>query len=150
MNSSMAILEETTRCTHLIVRAATNEEGPQVGALVWRAGFIVEGIDWTDIQPYWLVAEVNGTIKGAIQMCPGKPMARLELLSIDEGMRMILKGRLVKMLLLSACYAMQRVGAQYVCGVIPDRLASYRHVLEKHGAWRLSAGSMYLKRIKFV
>lgn len=139
-----ALLEATDRRTHIMVRAAVDADGEQIGALVWRAGFTVESIDWTHIQPYWLVAEVNGTILGAIQMCPGKPMARLELLSIDEGVRLILKGRLVKMLLRTACYAMQRAGAQIVCGVIPGRLASYRTVLERHGARKLSDGTMYL------
>ncbi len=38
------------------VRLAQDADGPRVGELARASGFAVDGIDWSSVHPFWLVA----------------------------------------------------------------------------------------------
>ncbi len=38
------------------VRLASNDDGPRIGELARASGFGLEGIDWSSVHPFWLVA----------------------------------------------------------------------------------------------
>ncbi len=39
------------------VRLARDADGPRIGELARASGFGLEGIDWSSVHPFWLVAE---------------------------------------------------------------------------------------------
>ena len=53
---------------------ASNEDGDGIHRLVLTSGFEIPGLDWHDIYPHWLVAEIEGKIVGCLQVCLGKPI----------------------------------------------------------------------------
>ena len=54
--------------TTIDVRLAQNEDGIAIAALIKEMGFAgIQDLDWSDIYPYWLVAEMDGEIVGAVE-----------------------------------------------------------------------------------
>ena len=65
----------------VLVHGATNDDGPRISELVSQMGFAVEGLNWSNVRPSWLVAEIEGEIVGCVQALIGRPVGRLEFLS---------------------------------------------------------------------
>lgn len=129
------------------VRACYNAEGPQLAILARRAGFILPDLDWSLVSPYWLVAEHQRRLIGAIQLCPSVPIARLEMLCLDPELSHRLKALAVKKLLIHGCAALARAGAQYVSGLVDVGLPGYEQVLQRRGAIKQSHGTLYLMKV---
>lgn len=129
------------------VRPAFNAEGPEIGRLAAKAGFSLPDLNWSLVSPYWLVAEHEGLLIGAIQLCPSVPIGRLELLCLDPDVRQIAKGLAAKKLLIHGCAALAKCGAQYVSGMVDDGLDSYEAILQKRGAFRQTHGALYLMKV---
>lgn len=130
------------------IRLATNEDGARIGDLVESEGFYANvHMDWDDIAPHWIVAEKDGKVVGAIQVCPGKPIGRVEMLVIDSQIEGREKARMVRSLLLSANHALEQYGSQTATGFVPHSLKAYRNVLKKHGAVTIEHGALYGYRL---
>lgn len=56
-------------------RLATDTDGPAIGKLFAAAEYADLGVDWhrADVTNGWLVADDQGEIVGAIQLCVGQP-----------------------------------------------------------------------------
>lgn len=130
------------------IRAATNADGEKIGELSWAAGFTIEGIDWSCVEPNWLVAEYGGDVVGAVQLCPGKPIGRIELLSIDQRLPHRAKSTVVRELLFAACRVLRSLGAQFVSGLVDDTRESFMQVLSRRGVRKLSTGVIYLLKVR--
>lgn len=131
------------------VRVAKNSDGERISELVRQAGFDIPNLDldWTQIEPYWLVAEHEGSVIGCIQTCPGRPIGRLEMLAIDPEVTGHLKGETVRELLVSGLTTLRLSGAQLACGMVPFDMKSYKRVLKKRGAVIIADGNMLAKRL---
>lgn len=133
---------------NIIIRLAENADGERIGNLVQSEGFYATAqMDWSDIEPHWIVAEMEGKILGVIQMCPGKPMGRVETLVIDPQVEGREKAMMVKSLVSAAVVAMEQYGAQMATGFVPHDLKSYRNVLKKRGAVPVDHGALYAFRL---
>jgi GNAT superfamily N-acetyltransferase len=55
------------------IRMAQNSEAEDVRHILSVYGMCPEGHDWSEVYPFWLVAEYQGIIVGTIQVLPGKP-----------------------------------------------------------------------------
>jgi N-acetylglutamate synthase-like GNAT family acetyltransferase len=128
------------------VRLATNADGPRIGELLTGMGFR-DALDWSDIAPYWLVAEEEGRIIGAVQTVLGKPVGWMELLSIDPGLSHKRKAMVVRALIYRGMALLQGAGAQMVMFSVPHELRSYRAVLERRGGVVVGAGNIMAKRL---
>ena len=128
------------------IRLAQNSDGETIQALVQHAGFAIDGIDWSDVYPYWLVAENGAGVVGCIQVLPAKPIGHLEMLStrLDNPRE---KARVVKRLVFSGMAALKTSGAQIAMGTVPFKLKSYKRVLENRGAVVVSRGNIMAKRL---
>lgn len=131
----------------LNIRLATDKDGLEIGDLVWRGGFRVDGIDWTDIGPYWLVAENGDGIVGCIQVCPGKPIGRMEFLVADEKLTHRERATVVKALDIQGCATLSLWGSQAASGMVPFKHKGYKRILKRRGARVMSSGNMFLKRL---
>lgn len=129
--------------THLIaVRVATNEQSPAIVELVTKAGFAIEGIDWSDIEPYWLLAELKDEPVGCIQVLPGKPIGHLEMLAVKESLSHIERAQTVWRLLYAGANTLKRTGASMACGTIPFKLKAYKKLLKKRGCEVITSGNL--------
>lgn len=134
---------------HIETRAALNAEGERIRDLLVKTGFNYQGLgfDWSDIEPYWLVALVNGQILGCVQMCPGKPIARMEMLAVDEDLAPRLRAVLVKELILSAMAGLKISGCQAISALINFDMKPFKRFLKKRGAVVLTSGNLMIRRV---
>ncbi len=127
------------------VRVATNEDGPRIGELAASSGFAIEGIDWSRVHPFWLVAERDKTVIGALQIILSCPIGWLEMLSIDPELSHIQRAKTTKLLVESGLLSLKRFGAQVAMWSVPFELKSYKKILKKRGAVVTSSGNVLAK-----
>ncbi len=131
------------------IRIAKNSEGGVVRELVRESGFAPESLamlDWTDIEPYWIVAE-NGKICGCLQVTVSKPIGRLEYLATDDALNFQQKARVVKKLLETGCNMIGQAGVHMLSGTVPFKYKGYKRMLKRRGAVITNQGNVFLKRV---
>ena len=129
------------------IRLAENKDGRVIRGLVEKQFGVLEQLDWDDIAPYWLVAERDGRIVGAIQTCPSRPVGRLEMLTVDRTLGHREKALVIKALAYAGMGLLKGHRSAQVQMFIPEDLSEYRAVLEKRGAVILDTGHMLAKRL---
>jgi len=128
-------------------RVATPEDAPRIKELLCNKGDEwLRDLDWSNPET-WMVAE-NGKVEALIQLCPGKPIAHLEHLIINEALSHIEKGKIFKVIMLTCTAALRQTGAELITGSIPFELKAYKEVLQKRGGWVVTSGHMIALRLK--
>jgi hypothetical protein len=128
------------------IRLAQDADGPRIGELARASGFGVEGIDWSEVHPFWLVAE-DEKIVGALQIILAKPIGWLEMLVLDPDLTQLARARVVKRLASAGMTALKRFGAQIVMFSVPFEEKAYKKALKKRGAVVTSSGNVLAKRL---
>ena len=126
------------------IRIAQNEDGPRIGELAKQSGFTVDGLDWSEVHPFWLVAE-DEKIIGALQIILAKPIGWLEMLVLDPELTELARARVVKQLASAGMTALKGFGAQLVMFSVPYEEKSYKKALKKRGAVVTSSGNVLAK-----
>ncbi len=131
------------------VRLATDADGPRIGELTQASGFGVEGIDWSQVYPFWLVVEAGagGEVLGTIQVIQGQPIGWLEMLSLDPGLTQRGRAMAVKALVGFGVISLKAFGCQVIRGTVPFALESYTKILERHGAVITGSGNVMTMRL---
>lgn len=129
------------------IRIATDADGRAIGDLVWRGGFRVDGIDWSDIGPYWLVAENGAGIIGCLQVLPGKPIGRLEFLVVDDSLRHRERATIARDLSIQGYATLKLAGAQAASNLVNFGNKGLKRILKKRGARVMASGNMFIKRL---
>ena len=127
------------------IRIATNEDGPRIGELAAFSGFAIEGIDWSRVHPFWLAAERDKIIIGALQIILSCPIGWLEMLSVDPELSHIQRAKTTKALVNAGLLSLKRFGAQVAMWSVPFELKSYKKILKKRGAVVTSSGNVMAK-----
>lgn len=105
-------------------------------------------LDWTDIYPYWLVAEKGGEIVGCLNVALSKPVGRLDLLAIDESLSSHARGKAVRGLIMQGIATLKADGAQVALSIVPFELKSFKRVLKKHfGSEVVEQGNAIITRL---
>lgn len=131
-----------------VVRVSTDEDGEQIHELLKGMGFTIDGLDWSSVGSYWLVAEIDGKMVGCIQIIAGKPIGWLEMLSYDQSLGDMEKARTVKTLVEGGNGGLAMLGCTAVMGTVPFELKSYKKVLKRRGAVIVSSGNIFAKRLR--
>ena len=130
------------------IRMAENSEGRTIGALVVAAGFDVARLDWAVVNPWWLVAEIDGHIVGCIDILPSRPVGRLEMLAVHPELSNRKRAKVVKALLGHGLALLQRAGCEIGAGIVPEGMEGYRKVLEHRGSRAITEGTLYAKLLR--
>ena len=128
------------------IRLAQDADGPRIGELAKFSGFTVDGLDWSEVHPFWLVAE-DEKIVGALQIILAKPIGWLEMLVLDPELTELARARVVRKLASAGMTALKGFGAQLVMGSVPHELKSYKKALKKRGAVVCSSGNVLASRL---
>jgi hypothetical protein len=108
----------------------------------------IAGIDWNfNPNPYWLIAEIDGVALGCIQVAPGVPFGRLELLCIPKWLNKRHRSKIMLSLMGTGLATLKRMGAQFAIGMVDEGRGGYEQVLQNRGAVRLFSGSTFIKRL---
>lgn len=132
----------------IAIRAATNADGERIGWLAWQAGFTIDGIDWSRVEPNWIVAVQHNSLIGALQVLPGVPIAVMERLCIEQTLPKRTKAIVTKELMYEGCRILKSMGAQFVSGMVIDARKDFCKVLERRGVRKLTTGHLYLLRVR--
>ena len=131
------------------IRMATNDDGPAVGALVEASLPSVDlgKIDWSEVSPYWLVAEVDDQIVGCLQIALGKPFGHLEHLALVPDLPDRTKAKAVKAMVMRGLGMLTRHGAAFASFMVPFEMKSYARVLKRRGGVPIYRGNAFIKRL---
>lgn len=131
------------------VRMAKNEDTDReiLKTLVMGSGFRTTGLRWSEVSPYWLLAELDGEVKGCIQVCFGKPIGRIEFLCTDPHVYHRIRAVLVRDLLVAACATMKEFGCEAVIGTVPFEYKSYKKMLKDNGCVVVDSGNIIMKSL---
>lgn len=129
------------------IRLAQDADGPRIGELARHSGFTVDGLDWSEVHPFWLVAEREGEVIGAIQIILAKPIGWLEMLVLAPELTDIARARIVKQLASAGMTALKGFGSQLVMFSVPFELKGYKRALKKRGAVVTSSGNVLAKKL---
>lgn len=131
-----------------VVRLAENSDGEAVKAILVSQGPFDASIPFTDIHPYWLVAELTGKgIVGCIQTAPSRPIGHLEMLATVGGLTSTENGEVVRELLMAGLAILNYHGASRAAGFVPFELKGYKRVLQKRGAVIADSGNLLMRRL---
>lgn len=130
--------------TGAVIRAGQQGEGEAIGKLLMGAGFGLEGIDWSEVHTSFLVAEIAGQLVACLQICPSRPVGRLEMLAVTEHLEPLMKARLTGEILETGLMVLKGCGSQLVAGMVPFTQKQYRRVLKKRGAWIADTGHLLM------
>lgn len=126
----------------MIIRRAHPLDGPAIGKLFQAADWPDLGVDWDrpGIADWWLVAEADGEILGAIQVLAAEPIGYIGELVLHRAVRGLAvtghgtlapRGSVVgQALYLAAEHALQQAGVQRVAAALR---------LDRPGWWRIVA-----------
>lgn len=129
-----------------MIRLAENSDGESLRELLAKSHGEIVGLDWSDIYPYWLVAEKENRIVGCINLAPSKPIGRLDLLAIDPDLGPHARGKVVRALILQGLSTLKHQGCSGSVSSIPFNLRAYKKILKKHfGAIVIGQGNMVMR-----
>ena len=151
MSASIETLKAKTRgprAAKIAVRMAIDEEGERIEELVKAAGFRIDGIDWSKIAPFWLVATWSDQIVGCIQTCLALPIGRLEMLAVDERVPPITRGAIVEQLMWGGAATVKQFGAQMVTSMVSFNMKGYKKSLRHRGCVSIGTGNMMAMMLK--
>ena len=132
------------------IRLAKNDDGDAVALLMKKLDFFQWSdwaIDWHDLEPNWLVAEVNGTVVGAIQVIPARPIGRMEILTVDPDLSLMMRGAVVLKLTDQAAATCRLYGSQAVSSLIPYSYPVYLGEAQNRQWVDLDDGTIIMKRL---
>lgn len=140
------------------IRQATAADGPAIGNLYREAQWADHGVDWTrsGIADWWIVAEANGEIVGAVQICLSQPFGYIGDIVVHpqyrsrnpDGTGRLSKrlGALAYTLYLTAYAMLQRHGTEIVMGIIPQEQTGLLRFFQRTGATPLGDFVLYGRR----
>lgn len=131
----------------ITVRLAENGDGEIVEKLVLSSGQTFEDLDWHDIYPHWLLAEMEGKAVGCLQVCVSKPVGRLEILSITPALGHSDRARVVQTLLRQGLATLRLGGVGMAAGLIPFEHKGYKKLVKRRGGTVISSGNLLATRL---
>lgn len=140
------------------IRLAADADTPHIGELYRVCEWPDHGVDWTrsGIAGWWLVAEREGHIVGALQLIAAKPFGYIGDILVhpsergqsgngDSGLCQTL-GLLARTLYASALYLLEAAGVEVVMGIVAESASSLHRVLRRHGAMDLGRYILMARR----
>jgi len=88
-------------------------------------------VQWEGATPDWLVAEVNGEVLGCTQLCIGRPIGRIEMLSISKRLDLREKHAIMVELCRGGLFALQQTGSQIVTVFVSFDHKGFKRLLKK-------------------
>lgn len=126
------------------VNLATEAHGNALAALAALNGFEWDGfeLDWSSCPGSWLIAhDESGSILGAIQVLPGRPIGQLDRLFVDPRLAQIQIAAVVHRLIGAGLHALHATGSQAVASVVTEEHPDYIEYLgDQWGAVTINRG----------
>ena len=132
------------------VRLATAADAQALKALVvatHKHPFLAE-LDFSDCSPYWLIAGMYGVAVGCLEVLPGKPIGRLEYLSVSDDVDQRSRAIIVKSLCYAGMMTLKAMGAQAQSIVVGHEHKGFKKALKNRGHVVIGSGNLMLKDLR--
>ncbi len=114
----------------MVVRFAEPEDAGSLAAITAPA-FGPLTCNWTDEDTNgWLVAETDHVV-GALQVLLGRPVGRLEVLSLDKELPVRQRHKIMTELMTTGIASLMATGSQYVIVNVGDGSGGFRRFIKK-------------------
>lgn len=126
------------------------EDTPRLGQLA-QSRFKDQQIDWSACEPDgWILAELDGEVMSAIQVCPMKPIGVVEHWVVDESLSHRERFRVLGSLAHAAFDVLDSAGCQAAACFVQFELKTMKKMLKKYfkGDVVASGNQILLKRWK--
>lgn len=123
---------------------AKDEDAAAIQALLAEDGVDLRGGMWVGIGRTWLVARAGENVLGCVAYHPGRPIARLDFLSVRPEVRGLSKVRLVRDILDAGFAVAALHGASFVTGAVSYTDVAFGTFLTKHGGRAVNEGWLYV------
>lgn len=118
-----------------------------IAQMVHSSHDAVPNTGWERVFPYWMVAEQQGEVIAALQVCYSSPIGRLEFLSFVPNLPFRTRGLAAHALLSLGSATLAKTGCHAVAGSVPNDQQSYHDVLKANGCTILSHGSVMVREV---
>lgn len=125
------------------IRWAVSGDANDIEALLAAEGLVLQGADWSGCERSWLVAPGASSLRACIMYSPGRPIARLDFLSIDKDVTGLSRVRVVRGILEAAFAVCALHGASFVTGIVPFMMPEYAEFLSKRGGKAINEGWLF-------
>ena len=112
---------------------AKNSDGATVQAIVGRT-WPVAHLDFSEIEPYWLLAECDGEPVGVVQVLAGKPVGRVEFLCVRDDVHEVTRGRAMKALFNTTTTVLAKYGSSVASAMVAFESKSVKRWMKRRGA----------------
>lgn len=138
------------RYRDIIVRMAKNDDGDAVAALMKKDGcwqFDGWEVDWSDLEPFWLLAEHDGVLLGCIQVVPAKPVGHMDELVIDPDLLLKSRYMVARALTDHAVATIKMYGAQAAQSIITTDQKSFFEGAKNRDWTEIDQGHIMMRRL---
>jgi len=109
-----------------------------------RQTWKVEGLDFSEVHPHWLIAESDGEPIGVCQVLLGKPVGRVEFLCVRDDVPDMTRGRAMKALYRTATETIRKYGGTIASGMVAFSNKPVKKWLKKRGAHVFDSGNILM------
>lgn len=132
------------------IRFAHDSDGPRVAEIAEALGLVFEDftIDWSRLEPNWIVAEGDDRVVAAMQVLVGTPIGRMDYLLLDPDLSKRERAVVTKRITDRALSLLKMAGAQLAGSYIGvNRDDQYLAVAKKRGWIEFDRLVSLLKRL---
>ena len=113
------------------IRLATNSAGPAIAAVLKENGIDLPGVDWSEVNPYWLIATVDDDVVGCCQVLIAKPFGFLDFIFVRKSVNFKFRAIAVRKLLQQGIRTLEVAGCSYAGGFVSEKNHKMMDVVEK-------------------
>lgn len=129
------------------VRIAENADGPAIKTLLAAQGGMAEGVDFSAVKPYWIVAEIDGGVVGCMQTVVSRPIGHLENLGVRQDLSSLQRGEVLRQLVLDGAAILYNHGVTHIRFFTGFEQKGLKRALKKRGAAVVEPGLLMQLRI---
>lgn len=129
------------------IRLAVNSAGPEIEKLLALNGIKLEGADWNNVFPHWLIACVEELVIGCVQVMPSKPVGYLEFLFVHPDTPFKFRAVAIRKLWLQGTATLYHAGCNYVGGAVATGNRKFANVLENLRCVKTYQADLWVKRL---
>lgn len=131
-----------------LMLADRHEHGPVVARLLKAHTGGYDDLDWSDIGENWILAVLGSEVVGCVQVLPGYPVGRAEMLGLADSLTTIQRAAVVSALIEQACLTLQIAGCGVVQTSVAHELSGFTRSLERRGFHPVCDGQILARRMQ--
>ena len=130
-----------------IFLADRHEHGPIIARLLDAGTAGYDDLDWSDIGEGWILAVLGKEVVGCVQVLPGLPVGRAEMLGLAPSLTPVQKAVVMSALIDQACATLAVAGCGLVHTSVGHDLEGFTRSLERRGFVRVCDGHILARRV---